>query len=149
MDSAGFGPPQGAAPEGHRGRLVLGLTPAGQGNDADNIPAMSPAGRVHLSTEDMLRFLRAHALRDAEFLAEETWEELHRASGPRNYAMGWGVTESGSLIHSGSNTLWYAIAYIDPATEEAVFVAVNTGDLDSVSDPIDAAVRDLLSARPD
>lgn len=149
MDSAGFGPPQGAALEGHRVRLVLGLTPAGQGHDADNIPAMGPAGRVHLSAEDMLRFLRAHALRDAEFLAEETWEQLHRATGPRDYAMGWGVREDGSLVHSGSNTLWYATAYVDPATEEAVFVAVNTGDLDAVSDQIAAAVRDLLSAQPD
>ncbi|MEX3016450.1 serine hydrolase domain-containing protein [Gymnodinialimonas hymeniacidonis] len=149
MDSAGFGAPQGNVIEGHSRGLFGGLTPAGQGNGADNIPAMGPAGRVHLSAEDMLRYLRAHLLRDTGFLPDALWEDLHRAVGPEGYAMGWGVGEDGSLVHSGSNTLWYAVAYVDPAGGEAVFVAVNSGDLDQVAGPVDEALRALLSHPPD
>ncbi len=149
LESAGFGAPQGDALEGHRPGLFGGLRPAGQGTRSDNIPAMGPAGRVHLNTEDMLRYLRAHLLQDRGFLSEESWDMLHSAVGPQNYAMGWGVGEDGTLVHSGSNTMWYAVAYIDPAAGEAVFVAVNSGDLDQVAGPVDEALRALLSAPPD
>ena len=149
MDTAGFGPPQGAALEGHRSGIFGGLSAAGQGDRADNIPAMGPAGRVHLSAEDMLRYLRAHVLRRDDFLTDEGWDRLHRATGPQDYAMGWGVGEDGALVHSGSNTYWYAVAYVDPNAGEAVFVAVNTGDLANVAEPVDAALRALLTAPPD
>ncbi len=149
ITSAGFGPPQGDVAEGHSARLFGGIRAAGQGSDADNIPAMGPAGRVHLTTEDMLRYLRAHLDRDAGFLSPATWDELHSPVGPQSYAMGWGVGDDGSLVHSGSNTLWYAVAYIDPAAGEAIFVAVNSGDLAEVAESVDSALRDLLTAPPE
>jgi len=148
LGSAGFGPPLGAAIEGHERRLFRGLRPVGQGPVADNIAALGPAGRVHLGAEDMLRYLRAHLERDPDFLAAETWARLHRPSGPEDYAMGWGVGPEGSLVHSGSNTFWYAVAYLDVANGEAVFVAVNSGDPGAVARPVDAALRELLTVPP-
>ncbi|UWQ95074.1 beta-lactamase family protein [Rhodobacteraceae bacterium M385] len=154
MESAGFGPPQGAAIEGHATRLLRGVRSAGQGPEADNIPAMGPAGRVHLSAGDMLRYLRAHLVRDESFLSPATWEVLHTAAGDRGYsdsiegyAMGWGVDENGNLVHAGSNTFWYAVAYIDPSAGVAVFAATNSGDLRAVAEPVDGALRALLVGR--
>jgi CubicO group peptidase (beta-lactamase class C family) len=147
MESAGFGPPQGAALEGHSPRLLWGVSAAGQSPEADNIPAMGPAGRVHLNAEDMLRYLRAHLTRDQAFLDAEAWEILHEPIGAEGYAMGWGVGEDGSLVHSGSNTLWYAVAYVAPGSDRAVFVSTNTGDFNAVVEPVDAALRALLEAR--
>lgn len=144
IESAGFGPPPGNAIEGHYTRLLWGIEAAGQGADADNIPAMGPAGTVHLSGEDMLGYLRAHLLRDEDFLSAASWDVVHAPVGEEAYAMGWGVGEDGSLVHSGSNTLWYAVAYLDPASGTAVFVAVNSGDFDTVVEPVDSALRTLL-----
>ncbi|WP_207204426.1 serine hydrolase domain-containing protein [Jannaschia sp. CCS1] len=146
MTSAGFGPPLGEAIEGHATRLFGGIRPVGQGFEADNIPAMGPAGRVHLSAEDMLIYMRTHLVRDAGFLSAESWDVLHAPVGEEAYAMGWGVGEDGSLVHSGSNTLWYAVAFLDPEAGEAAFVAVNSGDLEDVVEPVDTALRELLGA---
>jgi len=52
------------------------------------------------------------------------------------------------LVHSGSNTFWYAVAYLDVANGEAVFVAVNSGDPGAVARPVDAALRELLTVPP-
>lgn len=144
IESAGYGPPQGDAIEGHSAGFLWGLRAAGQGAEADNIPAMGPAGTVHLSAEDMLRYLRAHLLRDESFLSAASWDVMHAPVGEEAYAMGWGVGEDGSLVHSGSNTLWYAVAYLDPVAGTAVFVAVNSGDFETVVEPVDAALRALL-----
>lgn len=146
LDSAGFGPPPGDAIQGHRVGFFGGISAAGQGADADNIAAMGPAGRVHLSAGDMLTYLRAHLGRDTAFLSDGAWDALHGPVGPQDYAMGWGVGEDGSLVHSGSNTLWYAVAYVDPAVGRAAFVAVNSGDFEAVVAPVDATLRALLEA---
>jgi CubicO group peptidase (beta-lactamase class C family) len=148
LGSAGFGAPEGGAIEGHQSRLFRGLRAVGHGEGADNIPALGPAGRVHLSVDDMLRYLRAHLVQDEAYLGAESWARLHQPTGPQDYAMGWGVGPDGSLVHSGSNTFWYAVAFVDVAGGEAVFVAVNTGDLDEVAGPVDAALRELLSDPP-
>jgi CubicO group peptidase (beta-lactamase class C family) len=138
LDSAGFGPPEGAQPRGHRGGLVSGLRPVAPGPRADNIPALGPAGRVHLSGGDMLRYLRAHLAADPGYLSRESWARLHRAEGPGNYAMGW-VASEGILVHSGSNTMWFAQMRLEPETGVAAFVAVNSGLIDRVSAPVAAA----------
>ncbi|GAA5065318.1 beta-lactamase family protein [Roseibacterium beibuensis] len=125
MDSAGFGPPLGDQPLGHRAPLIGGLRAVPPGPRADNIAALGPAGRVHLSTADMLRYLAAHAQRDPMFLSAESWDKLHRAAGPGDYALGWAEV-GGILRHSGSNTMWFANARFDPARGCASFVAVNS-----------------------
>lgn len=145
MESAGFGPPQGDQPQGHRSTALAGLRPVGQRASADNIPALGPAGRVHLSASDMLRYLHTHLTRDAAFLSAEGWERLHRPQGPENYAMGWGGLSDGRLRHSGSNTMWFAQIWLDFGAGRAAFVAVNSGAMDRVRGPVTEAGDRLLA----
>jgi CubicO group peptidase (beta-lactamase class C family) len=144
LASAGFGPPEGDQPQGHRGGLFGGLRPVPPGPQADNIPALGPAGRVHLSAGDMLAYLRAHLLRDPGYLTPDSWARLHRAEGPGDYALGW-VDAGGVLRHSGSNTLWFAQMRLYRAEGVAVFVAVNSAVLEKVRGPVEAAAEVALA----
>jgi CubicO group peptidase (beta-lactamase class C family) len=144
LASAGFGPPEGEQPQGHRGGLLGGLRPVPPGPRADNIPALGPAGRVHLSAGDMLRYLRAHLVGDAGFLSADSWARLHRAEGPGDYALGWAEVD-GVLRHSGSNTLWFAQMRLYRAEGVAVFVAVNSAVLEEVRGPVEAAAEAALA----
>jgi CubicO group peptidase (beta-lactamase class C family) len=138
MTSAGFGPPEGDQPQGHRGGLSGGLRPVPPGPRADYIPAGRPAGRVHLSGGDMLAYLRAHLVGDPGYLSADSWARLHRAEGPGDYALGW-VDVDGVLRHSGSNTMWFAQMRLYRAEGVAVFVAVNSAVLQEVRGPVEAA----------
>ncbi|MEM7489332.1 MAG: serine hydrolase domain-containing protein [Pseudomonadota bacterium] len=132
MAGAGFGAPD-PGPRGHRNGAAVAPGPR-----ADNLPAMGPAGTIHLTPDDMLRFLAAHATADPAYLPPALWARLHMPVG--DYAMGWAV-DDGVLRHLGSNTLWFAGMRIDAAG--AAFVAVNAGD----GAAREAVVR-ALDARP-
>lgn len=99
MSGAGFGAPD-PGPLGHRNGAAVA-----PGWRADNLQAMGPAGKVHLRTGDMLRFLAAHAMQEPDYLPTVLWDRLHAPMG--TYAMGW-MVEDGDLIHLGSNTHWFA-----------------------------------------
>jgi CubicO group peptidase (beta-lactamase class C family) len=149
MTTVGFGAPgtPGAKdqPRGHSTTLLGGLNPVEPGRAADNIPALGPAGTIHLSADDMMRFLRAHAEEDPAFLNAESWARLHHpAATGADYALGWRV-EDGCLAHNGSNTLWFARMVICPDRKAAAFVAVNLGDIEALRVPLGAAVSALLA----
>lgn len=78
LQSAGFGAPGSAdvvdQPRGHGGWFSRPVPP---GPKADNIPAMGPAGTVHISVADMLTYLQAHAQADPAFLNADSWARLH------------------------------------------------------------------------
>lgn len=144
LGSAGFGPPgreTGSAPWGHS----LGRSVDPTRAVADNPPAFGPAGSVHLSTPDMLRYLRAHLVRDPEFLPAVQWDRLHTPPEGADYALGWVLRPDGTLWHNGSNTLWYAEAIVDPVRGRAAFVAVNSGDLAAVQGPVERALAALMA----
>ncbi len=148
MTSVGFGAPgtPGVAdqPRGHQPGLFGRLKPVEPGPDADNIPAMGPAGTLHLSPADMMRFLGAHAGEDRAFLGTDSWDVLHRPRPGADYVQGWRV-EDGCLAHNGSNTLWFARMVICPDDGRAGFVAVNLGDFEALRDPLAVVVFVLLS----
>lgn len=133
MESAGFGPPgtMGAydQPVGHGPGAAGELTPAPPGGIADNPAVLGPAGRVHATFADTLKYLAAHRDRTA-FLSRENWDVLHTPPFGGAYAMGWMVRENGVLWHNGSNTLWYAEVLVDPARGVASAAAVNDGRTD-------------------
>lgn len=144
MERAGFGPPGSGdtvdQPRGHRPLFWIGpLRPVAPGPAADNIPALGPAGRVHASGADMLRYLAAHASRDPEFLGPDSWARLHTPQTGGDYALGWRRDPDGRLTHDGSNTMWYARAAIRPGERRAVFIAVNRGPGRSTQPAFDAA----------
>ncbi len=135
-------------PRGHR--TFLGkLVPLEPGPQADNPPAIAPAGTVHASLEDWARFVALHlaaARGEARLLEPTTFAALQRPVG--TYAMGWGLGERGwargrVLTHSGSNTHWFAVVWIAPERDLALLAVSNRGG-DAGRDGCDAAVQALL-----
>lgn len=151
MDAAGWGPPgepgQADQPRGHGAGLFGGLDAKEPGGGADNPPAMNPAGRVHLPMEDLLDFLIAHRDRPSSYLSAQSWDVLHTAPDNGDYALGWGVRGDGSLVHAGSNTMWFARMIIDPSSDCVAAAVVNDGRTDTVSGPVSDALAALLETR--
>jgi len=151
MDSAGWGPPGVAGeadqPRGHRQGL-FGFSAVEPGASADNPPAMNPAGRAHMTMSDLMLFLDVHrrgaAGEDTGYLTAESFERLHTPDG--NYALGWGVRDDGSLVHSGSNTMWLVSMRVDAASGIVSAAGVNDGRLERVSGPVNAALAAFVTA---
>jgi CubicO group peptidase (beta-lactamase class C family) len=140
MTHAGFGAPGDAPlmdePQGHHvadGRLV----PVPPGPGADNPVAIAPAGRVHCTLADWARYVQVHLGASATdgqepFLHRTTLTRLHTPPDGQDYALGWIATRRGwgggrVLTHSGSNTMWYATAWLAPLRDFAVLTVCNRG----------------------
>lgn len=145
LTSAGFGPPGTVEvidqPRGHGLFLRRPIPP---GPKADNIPALGPAGTVHISVADMLTYLRAHALRDQGFLKVESWARLHNVEEGADYAMGWAAIAPGWRGHEGSNTMWYATAVFVPGEDKAVFMAANYAGMSRIEAVMQEGAKALL-----
>ena len=137
MSSAGFGPPgTGTTLDQPRGHNANG-SPVPFGPRADNPCAITPAGRVHCTISDWAKFIALQL--DGEngrprLLSAESFTRLHTAAaGPgEHYAMGWIVAErpwaDGTVLtHSGSNTMWFAVAWLAPKKDFAVIACCNQG----------------------
>jgi len=133
MDTAGFGVPGTTGktdqPWGHTKRLFW-TEPA----QSDNPPAIAPAGRVHLSLDDLARYAIFHMEGEQKdgLLKAVTVRKLHTAARGGDYAFGWVVSKRSwaggtTLWHNGSNSLWYVNVWLAPAKDFAVIVATNTG----------------------
>jgi CubicO group peptidase (beta-lactamase class C family) len=145
MTSAGFGPPSKPnmtdQPWGH-----VFADGHYQPRYGDNPPALGPAGTVHCSIADYLRFADFHASggrRPAGLLPPELVAKLHTPPPGATYAMGWGTGKRGwakgtVLTHAGSNTMNYFIVWVAPDIEFSVAAAANAAgpalnkDLDQV-----------------
>ena len=134
MASAGFGPPTGDQPRGHRAGTagLQPMDPAVPGSD--NPAAMGPAGTVHASLEDYARFVRVFLTGGGGWLSPESIARLTApvADASGAYALGWGVlppqpwTGGGpGLVHDGSNTMWLARAAMAPARRAAAICVSN------------------------
>ena len=137
MKSAGFGPPGATGkidqPWGHTRKLLI-TTPLQQ----DNPPAIAPAGRVHCSLDDLARYVTFHlgAGRDGKLLKPETLRKLHTPPEGGDYACGWVVVKRGwaggnTLMHNGSNTMWYLVMWLAPGKNFAVITATNIAGPDA------------------
>ncbi|MEM9801701.1 MAG: serine hydrolase domain-containing protein [Planctomycetota bacterium] len=152
MTGVGFGPPgtkgKVDAPWGHAFRVGR-MRPV----QADNDPALGPAGTVHLPLEAWARFAMEFsdgAAEASDFLEPETRKKLLEVGVPSSsYACGWMVAErpwagGKALSHSGSNTMWFATAWIAPARGRAYLVAVNAAG-SGVPEAVDGAISALIS----
>jgi CubicO group peptidase (beta-lactamase class C family) len=153
MDTAGFGPPgtpgQVDQPWGHVRKLFLTIPV-----QADNPPAIAPAGRMHCSLDDLARFALLHLQRNGtnSLLSPETLARLHApADGVNdkdpleNYACGWVVLRrdwaGGTVLwHNGSNTMWYIVIWLAPQKNFSVIAATNIAGPDAEQGCDDAAV---------
>lgn len=148
----GFGPP------GTKGELDQ---PLGHGADgkpveigmrADNPAAITPAGRVHMPIGEWAKYVAAHVRgeREGGLVSKETFVKLHTpfGEGDGRYAMGWAVTErpwgGRVLTHSGSNTMWFCVAWLAPERDFAVLVATNQGG-DRAAKACDEAASKLIA----
>jgi CubicO group peptidase (beta-lactamase class C family) len=150
MSTAGFGPPSKAnttdQPWGHvfaEGNY--------QPRYGDNPPALGPAGTVHCSMTDYLKFADFHASsgkRVAGLLAPELVEKLRTPPAGATYAMGWGTgtrdwAKGTVMTHAGSNTMNYFIVWIAPKIEFSVAAAANAAG-PSVNKDLDQVVGKLV-----
>lgn len=138
MKSAGFGAPASAdkvdQPYGHLKRLGF-ITPVKPGPDADNPPAITPAGRVHLSILDFAKYAGFHAGGSSLTpLNADDLKFLHTPVPPGDdYAIGWVVLDrpwahGKALYHNGTNTMNYAVMWLAP---ERRFAVVATANIDT------------------
>jgi CubicO group peptidase (beta-lactamase class C family) len=136
MKSVGYGgvgtPGQIDQPWGH----AADGTPVGaNGPDIDNPPVLGPAGRVHCTLGDWAKFI-ADQLRggrgEKALLKPETYRKLQTPPFGGDYALGWVVVERNwgggrVLMHAGSNTMNYAVAWLAPLRDFAILVVTNQG----------------------
>lgn len=145
VTTAGFGA-SGAAgedsqPLGHETSWLVRPRPVEPGPAADNPPAFSPAGRVHLSVGDYARFVQSvlAGLRGRDgVIRAATLQTMAGMSAPigeggaRYTAAGWLAVPRGwaggdAYTHAGSNTLNLAVAWLAPARDVAALVLTNQG----------------------
>ncbi|MEC8253357.1 MAG: serine hydrolase domain-containing protein [Planctomycetota bacterium] len=145
MERAGFGPPGTkeavTQPWGHVGRGE-----ATRPMFHDNPSSLGPAGTVHASLRDWAKFAAMHLglVHGDALLTSAALSELHTPPDSGPYAHGWVVTErpwaeGPILTHSGSNTLWYCVAWLAPGARFAVLVTCNHGDGAAACDAVAAA----------
>jgi CubicO group peptidase (beta-lactamase class C family) len=136
MSTAGFGHPGNLnrvdQPWGHS--VMNGAWNARQ---FDNPEALGPAGRIHCSIEDWAKFLALY-LPDSptSILDRDLIRKVSRPNG--DYAGGWIVSHRDwamgpTLSHSGSNTMWYATAWVAPKINRGYIVTMNCSSQDSRS----------------
>jgi hypothetical protein len=109
--------------------------PVGPGKYSDNPEVIGPAGTVHCSITDWLKYAAAHVQGGAgghRLLKAETYKVLHTPQFGGEYAFGWITTErpwgGGTvLMHNGSNTQNYAVVWLAPLRDFAVVAATNQG----------------------
>ena len=138
ITNAGFGPPGAPGkfdqPCGHKevnGKLVP-LDPADP--EADNAPALGPAGTINITLKDWMRFAQdqldgVHGR--GKLLKAETYRKLHTPV-TGNYALGWGakLDDAGVpfvITHNGSNGNWVAEVRIMPKHDIIILLATNSG----------------------
>jgi CubicO group peptidase (beta-lactamase class C family) len=132
MTSAGFGPPGADGrldqPVGHM-KALLGderVSKAPDKSGADNPAVLGPAGTVHCSLVDALRYLTAHQTR-SDFLTKASWAALHTPPYGGDYALGWYKRPGGQFVHGGWNRRWMAIAVFSPESNLRAFAVTNDG----------------------
>ena len=145
MTTAGVGAPGTVdavdQPWGHVHKL--GLTVPVQ---LDNPPAISPAGRVHCSLDDLAHYvmLHLHESQTNGLLKAATLKKLHTPTADEDYACGWVVLDRDwaggkALMHNGSNTMWYLVMWLAPDKDFAVIAATNIAGPDAEKACDDAA----------
>lgn len=118
---------------------------------ADNVPAMGPAGRVNVTLGDWAEFVADH-LRGAAglkaLMSPETYKKLHSSPAPKPFYTvgGWAGQSEPHLVlaHDGCNTMNYATAVLIPSRNIAVLVVTNQGTVGGPGQKGCQEARELL-----
>ncbi len=157
MSSCGFGAPGTSGkvdePWGHTmsGSTPVPVSPGPQG---DNPPSLGPAGTVHCALADWGKFLSVHlagARGEPTIVSATTIKRLQTPPKAGDYAAGWIVTtrpwaggDGTALTHSGSNTMWFATAWLAPGKNVTFVVVTNRAD-NIASAAVDSAFGPLIT----
>ncbi|MEL6797078.1 MAG: serine hydrolase domain-containing protein, partial [Planctomycetota bacterium] len=139
MRTAGFGPPgepnSVTEPLGHSKQTDwTPIDPGTPGAVADNPPVFNSAGRVHASVVDWGRFVddfQQGLDGKGVLLRPETYRLIATDPDGDGYALGWSLNQqpwagdSPALTHAGSNTMWFAVAWIAPDKDLSLVAATN------------------------
>lgn len=150
MKSAGF---YGPAKEERKPDQPWGHSRNGEpippGRGADNPPAIAPAGAIHCSMPDLMKWVMMHMNSETGPVIQkkETFDLLHTPV-IGDYALGWIVTERGwaqgkALTHVGSNTMYTTVIWIAPERKFAIVASTNIGS-DVAFQPCDAFVAKMI-----
>jgi CubicO group peptidase (beta-lactamase class C family) len=159
MASCGFGAPGTAGqvdqPWGHQTLGDGSLKPLDPGTaGSDNPPSLGPAGTAHCSLADWGKFLALHVAgargETTPLVRTATLQHLQTPPAGGDYAAGWAITSRDwagglAITHTGSNTLWYATAWLAPAKNLA-FVVVSNCASPAAATQVDAAFGPLIQA---
>lgn len=147
MNTAGFNFPGTAGlvdqPWGHQK-----IDKVWQPGQIDNPEEIGPAGLVHASIEDWVKFLTLFLKRDDTVIMERRQiEKLIEPVG--DYACGWLVdqkdwTNGDALFHNGSNTWWYVAVWVAPEINRIYIVGTNSFD-DQTTKLFENTMRSLIS----
>ncbi len=152
MDSAGFRAPATNGkvdqPYGHFKRLfqVTSIDPEPAG---DNPAGIAPAGAVHCSILDYVKYARFHlGVTHTGLLSSKERKELYRPSTVEDYAMGWITVKREwakgvALTHTGSNTMFTTTIWLAPNRNFAAIAMSNYGENEAV-DKCDEAIEMLI-----
>jgi len=161
MASCGFGAAGTAkaktpdAPWGHVS-TATGLTPVPPGFKADNPPAMRPAGGMHCSVGDWLKYVKLHLAGHnharTPLLSHESFGKLHKPFRGGDYTFGgWNFDKDSEgrarFSHNGSNTLNYSLVGFTPEAQTAA-VAVTNSAPEGAEAHLYEAIEQVLSHRP-
>lgn len=116
----------------------------GKGN-TDNPSVLGPAGTIHISAIDMLKYTKARANRH-NIISAKSWEILETPPFGGNYALGVIKRDDGYIWHNGSNTLWYAEMTYNPTNRKHGFAACNSGNVANVNAPVNEALFSAIAA---
>ena len=162
LASAGFGPPQGDAPNQEPiGHVVLlrwfrmRMDPFR--TRADNSPVLAPAGTAHMTIGDLARYGAAHlegeAAASPPLLPCAAWGRLHTPFRD-DYACGWVRYQSDRvggpvLWHNGSNAMWYALLKLVPSRNTVLAFATNDGAIGTAEAAFTELARELTAPTAD
>jgi D-alanyl-D-alanine carboxypeptidase len=135
MESCGFGGPASPGkidqPWAHQTRGEK-LVPMPPGPQSDNPPSLGPAGTVHCGLRDWARFAQLHldgGRGGSPLVTPASMRRLHTPPPGGDYALGWATgsykSHGQSLAHDGSNTLYFARAWLLPAKNAAFLIVTN------------------------
>ena len=151
LKSAGFGAPgeigKLTQPVGHNFLPLQKSQKAfyiGKDN-TDNPSVLGPAGTIHISASDMLKYTKARATRN-NIISAKSWEILETPPFGGNYALGVIKRDDGYIWHNGSNTLWYAEMTYNPTDKKHGFAACNSGDVANVNAPLNEVLFSAIAA---
>ena len=117
----------------------------------DNAEVLGPAGTVHCSMTDWVKFL-TDQLKGGDgqdsLLTSDIYHEMQTPKPPGDYGFGWLSVNTpwsgGALTHAGSNTMNTCVCWLAPKKGFGVIICTNQGG-DQARKACDEAAQELIS----